>query len=286
VRLVEIRRCPVKSMQGELPAEAALGTMGLVGDRAYGLVDLETGAVASAKDPRRWSSLLAVSARYPGEPGPDQPVTITLPGGADVSSADADIDERLSEAAGRRVALRSTPPEGAAYDEVWPLVVGLAPDELVASMQTGETDDGEPVSRNPVGMFAAGTFQDLAPVTLLTTASLRAAKQLHPAGDWDPARFRMTMLIDVDDEGFVENGWVGRTVRVGPVRLSVFGPTPRCVMTTLAQPGLPADREVLKTLARHNREEYAGIGRFACLGVYANVDRVGTVAVGDAVEVS
>jgi uncharacterized protein YcbX len=284
MRLVEIRRCPVKSMQGEMPREAVLDVTGVVGDRVYALVDTETGTLASAKDPRRWASLLGFSAQFAGDAGPGQPVTITLPGGERVASSDADVDARLSAAAGRAVTLSSTPSAGAAYDEVWPDIEGLAPDGFLASLESGQTSDGETISSNPVGMLAPGTFQDVAPVTVLTTGSLRAARQLHPDGDWDPRRFRMTMLIETEGDGFVENDWIDRTLSVGEVRLSVFAPTPRCVMTTLAQPGLPADRAVLKTVARHNRAEFPGVGMFACLGVYASVEAGGTVRAGDAVE--
>ena len=37
----------------------------------------------------------------------------------------------------------------------------------------------------------------------------------------------------------------------------IVGPTPRCVMTTLAQPGLPKDSAVLKTIARIGLKELA-----------------------------
>lgn len=273
-------------MQGEAPAEVSLDASGVVGDRAYALVDVQTGAVVSAKDPRQWAGLLGFSARFSAEPGRGQPVTITLPGGAAVSSTDPSIDAQLSSAAGRTVTLSGAPASGASYDEVWPDIDGLAPDEFVASLRTGQTSAGEAVTALPVGMLAPGTFQDVAPVTILTTASLRAARHLHPAGDWDPRRFRMTILIDADGDGFIENDWLGRTLAIGTVRLAVFAPTPRCVMVTLAQPDLGADREVLRTVARHNRAEVPGAGRFACLGAYANVDSAGTIRVGDPVELT
>jgi uncharacterized protein YcbX len=286
MHVVEIRRCPVKSMQGEMPVEVTLDATGVVGDRAYALVDTDTGAVASAKDPRRWAGLLGFAARFSAEPGPRQPVTITLPGGSELSSTQADVDARLSAAVGREVTLSPVPSAGAAYDEVWPDIEGLAPADFLASLQSGQTSDGETVSANPVGMLAPGTFQDVAPVTVLTTGSLRAAQRRHSGGDWDPRRFRMTMLVDTDGDGFEENDWVGHTLTVGAVRLSVFAPTPRCVMTTLAQPGLGVDREVLRTIARHNRAEFAGVGVFACLGAYANVEVAGTIRVGDNAELS
>lgn len=273
-------------MQGETPSEVIVGATGVAGDRAYALVDGETGAVASAKDPRRWAALLGFSARFSAEAGHGQPVTITLPGGVKVSSTDPDIDAKLSSAAGRTVALSRAPASGASYDEVWPDVDGLAPEEFVASLRTGQTSAGEAVTANPVGLLAPGTFQDVAPVTILTTASLRAARRLYPVGDWDPRRFRMTILIDADGDCFIENYWLGRTLTIGAVRLSVFAPTPRCVMVTLAQPDLGADRDVLTTVARHNRAEVPGAGRFACLGAYASVDVGGTIRVGDNVELA
>jgi uncharacterized protein len=273
-------------MQGETLSQVIIEATGVLGDRAYALVDGETGAVASAKDPRRWAALLGFSARFAAEPGRGRPVTIKLPGDVEVSSADPDIDGQLSSAVGRRVTLSGVPASGATYDEVWPDIDGLAPEEFVGSQRTGLTTAGEAVTANEVGMLAPGTFQDVAPVTILTTASLRAARRLHPAGDWDARRFRMTMLIDADGEGFIENDWVGRTLTIGNVRLSVLAPTPRCVMVTLAQPDLGADRAVLTTIARHNRAEVPGSGRFACLGAYASVDMGGTIRVGDNVELT
>jgi uncharacterized protein YcbX len=273
-------------MLGETPDEVVVDASGVVGDRAYALVDRETGAVVSAKDPRRWAALLGFSAQFSAEAARGQPVTITLPGGAKVSSTDPDIDEQLSSAVGRRVTLSGAPTAGASYDEVWPDIDGLAPAEFVASLQTGHTSTGEAVSANPVGMLAPGTFQDVAPVTILTTASLRAARRLYPEGDWDSRRFRMTIVIDTDGEGFIENDWLGRTLTAGTIRLSVFAPTPRCVMVTLAQPGLNADREVLRTVARHNRAEVPAAGVFACLGAYASVQQGGTISVGDKIELT
>ena len=74
---------------------------------------------------------------------------------------------------------------------------------------------------------------------------------------------------------FVENAWIGHTLAIGDeVRLSITGPCPRCVMTTLAQNDLPKDPGILRTAAQHNQVN---------VGVYASVVRGGTVRRGDAI---
>ncbi|MGI8751692.1 MAG: MOSC domain-containing protein [Acidimicrobiales bacterium] len=281
--VTELRRFPIKSMLGEVLAHVAVGPTGLVGDRAHALVDQETGKVVSAKDPRRWGELLAHRASYIDNPGAGRPILIETDGGGQLRSDAEAIDERLSEAVGRPVRLARVPLPGDSYDDVWPDVEGIAPAAFLDATEIGRTETGERISGLPVGMLAPGTYQDVSPVTVLTTASIRAAAALHPDGDWDPRRFRANVLIDLDDDGFVENTWVGANLVIGDVALNIMAPTPRCVMTTLAQEDLPRDRAVLRTVAAHNRAEVADMGAFACLGAYASVVDVGELAVGDRV---
>jgi uncharacterized protein len=280
--LRQIGRFPVKSMQGESPTEVRVDPGGVVGDRTHGLLDVASGKVASAKDPRAWGQLLGFRAEWAGAPGLEGEIAITLPDGSRTSNRDPDVDDHLSRATGRPVRLCGAPPADAQYDYVWD-VEGIAPEELVTATRTGTNEDGRPVSTIPFGMGAPGTFQDLAPVTILTTASLAAMAVHHPEGDWSVARFRPNLLLDVDGDQLVENDWVGRQLSIGEVVLEVTSLSPRCVMTTLAQPGLPRDRGILQTVARHNRQPFAGYGDFACLGAYASVVIPGRIALGDAV---
>jgi uncharacterized protein YcbX len=60
----ELWRFPVKSMQGERIDASEVTSVGLVGDRAYAVIDADTGRVGSAKHPRLWSGLLQCEARY------------------------------------------------------------------------------------------------------------------------------------------------------------------------------------------------------------------------------
>jgi uncharacterized protein YcbX len=109
---------------------------------------------------------------------------------------------------------------------------------------------------------------------------------LRPESRFAAERFRMNAIVDTSDDGFPENAWVGAAVGIGDgVRLRVRMLDSRCVMVTLAQPDLPADVEVLKTLVEHNRHSIGGRRLYPCAGVYAVVEAPGSIRVGDAVTV-
>jgi uncharacterized protein len=93
VRVAELWRFPVKSLQGERLRTAEIGPLGLAGDRQWALFDLDTGFGLTA---RRVPDLLFASARIR-----DGAVEVVLPDGT-VTADDA----VLSDWAGRRIALR------------------------------------------------------------------------------------------------------------------------------------------------------------------------------------
>jgi uncharacterized protein len=100
---------PVKSMQGE-QVEAV--EIGVVGDRAYALVDTGTGKVLSGKTPRIGTLLLGCQAAFVGAPAGDAtpPVRITLPDGTSLRSDDANAHATLSALFGLEVCLRRALP--------------------------------------------------------------------------------------------------------------------------------------------------------------------------------
>lgn len=123
-------------------------------------------------------------------------------------------------------------------------------------------------------------FFDLGAVHLLTTASLARLRELYAGGDFDARRFRPNVVVELDsgETGFVEDGWIGRALRLGSeVVLEVTDPVTRCVMTTLAQGELPKAPEIMDTTYRHNDNR---------VGVYARVVRGGRVRRGDRVELA
>ncbi|MGH8998311.1 MAG: MOSC N-terminal beta barrel domain-containing protein [Acidimicrobiia bacterium] len=85
---------PVKSMQGQAVGEVVLGPGGLVGDRAYGFVDVETDRLVSAKHPKRYASMLSCRAAFVHRPrvdGPTPPVRVTFPDGTTVDGDQEEI---------------------------------------------------------------------------------------------------------------------------------------------------------------------------------------------------
>ena len=279
---------PVKSMQGEEVDEILLGTGGVAGDRAYGFVDVETGKLASAKRPRRFGALLDCRARFISPPtvdGAAPPVEVIFPDGAVVRTDDddgAELTRRAADLLGREVRLISTVPEGLALDELIPQIEGLGENALEALQTDPPDSQGDRFIPIPVAMAAPGTMLDLAAMHVLATSTLRRLADEHPDGEWDPRRMRPNVLIDDSAEPGNEDDWLGCDLHIGEQTVvHIVGPTPRCVMTTLAQPGLPKDSGILKTVARLNLKEMDALGQFACAGSYAEVVTPGVVRRGD-----
>jgi uncharacterized protein YcbX len=255
-RVVGIWRYPVKSMLGEELDATQVTERGLLGDRAFAMIDAQTGKVASAKNPRLWPRLFDFRAAYVEPPRDSRflpPARITPPDGESLSTEQADVESRLSAAVGRRVTLARAAFAGATAEGYWPDHDWLQHRDEVFEFQLPE-----------------GTFFDGATIHVITTATLARLQRLAQTSRFDVRRFRPNFLIEptTDDEGFVENGWIGKTITVGEVALRIDGPCPRCVMTTLCQGELPKDPGVLRTVVEANAGN---------VGVYAAVLRSGRV---------
>jgi uncharacterized protein len=274
--VVSLWRYPVKSMMGEELNAAETTERGLLGDRAYALVDSTDGKVASAKNPRKWPHLFDFRAAFVDPPRSGAkvpPVRITLPEGRVVSSDQSDVNQILSRALKREVTLDVTErgqreivestfpnPWTPTAEEYWPDMEGLEFRDTVTDFNLPE-----------------GTFFDCAVVHVLTTATVDRLRELYPEGRFEVRRFRPNIVVEIASgvKDFVENAWIGGTLAIGDaVRLSLTGPCPRCVMTTLSQGDLAKDPGILRTAAQHNH---------ANVGLYASVVRGGTVRRGDAI---
>lgn len=160
MRVAELWRYPVKSVQGERLDSATLTADGVEGDRRYAIFDLDTGYGLTA---RRAPELLFAHARLTGEG-----VEIALPDGSIAEDNDA-----LSAWLGKPVALRPAAAKGERrYEDL---------------LDFERDEDWEAYGG------AQGPFHDAADVrvSLVSTATL---------GDWDRRRFRSNVLLDGSGE--------------------------------------------------------------------------------------
>jgi len=250
-------RYPVKSMMGERVETVVVTERGILGDRAYALVDQSTGKLGSVKNPRKWGFLLTCRARFAEPVESDEtvpPALITLPDGACLPTNRPETAAILSELLGREVSIASGGAAQPRLEKYWPNIDSLEHRDEVTDQATLEN-----------------SFFDGDPVHILTTASLSALTALYPTGNFDARRFRPNIVIYTppDQSSFVENDWVGHTLAIGPqVRFQIKSPTSRCVITTLAQSELPRDLGILKSAAEYNA---------ANVGVYATVLHGGVI---------
>jgi uncharacterized protein len=285
--VAELWRFPVKSMRGEQLQELTVTERGVSGDRAYALIDTETGKVASAKSVKLFPDLLACRAAFVEPPRANRdvpPVRIDLPNGRSVTSDSRDGDRALSAYFRRNVRLARAAPDDFTIDQYHPDVEGADPGgnrDTVVAQKLGSALFAALGMESPVPV---GAFFDVFPLSVMTTSTLSRLSELRPQSRFEPRRFRMNIIVRTERPGFVENGWVGHELGLGDgARINVALLDPRCVMTTLAQEDLPQDSDVLRTLVHHNRMQVGDLGQFPCAGVYAVVAAPGTVRTGDGV---
>ncbi len=157
LRVAELWRFPVKSLQGERLDSAALGPQGIEGDRRFAIFDVGTGFGLTA---RREPDLLFASAALRDDGGVD----ITLPDGTVARD-----DEALSAWLGRRVELRRAD--------------AAVPRRYVNPGDAENDADWQPFEG------ANGAFHDSgrARVSLVSRATI---------GDWPQRRFRANVVLE------------------------------------------------------------------------------------------
>ncbi len=210
MRVVELWRYPVKSLQGERIDSVSVAPGGLEGDRQFAIFDVESGLGLTG---RRVPELLFGSARLRDGGA----VEITMPDGSV-----AEDDEALSSWLEREVALRSVVSE-------------------VARRYENPVDfEHETTSAWERFEGAEGAFHDSpsARVSLVSSGSL---------GSWDRRRFRSNVLLDGAGEDALVGSRVRLgdamlevTKRIGRCVMTTRG----------QPGGIEPDLDVLRTIAR------------------------------------
>ena len=277
----QLWRYPVKSMIGGQVDTVDLDLLGVVGDRTWAVRDLERGGIRGAK---KIGTLMQLAAHDL----PEGQVEITLPDSSTTRTDDDDVHERVSEALGHPVRLERLRPA----DDLDHYRRGEpdSDDMMVELRGIFGRDENEPlpdlsVFPPVVVEFESppGTYYDVFPLLVMTTAAHRALARALPDSNVDIRRFRPSIVIDTGDDGadastpgHPEFDWAGRRATIGTATIEFGAPCPRCVMVTREiDDAVAADRAVLRHIIRDLDQN---------LGTYATIIEPGTVRRGETLE--
>jgi len=246
MRVAALWRYPVKSMQGETCDELRFEGSGVAGDRGFGVMDLGSRTIISAK--REGRLLEAGASLANGE------LSVRLPGGPEMDPGD-ELDESMTRWLGRPVRLVDAKSHGIATFE--------SPEDFEHDDSKLERWEGAP-----------GRFVDDSPLHFLTTADLEQLARERPDLQWDVRRFRPNIVIAAEP-GALTVLERGQRLTMGEVEIEIENGCTRCVMTTRPQPGnLDRQLDILRhTHASHDSQ----------VGQRARVVGAGILHVGDLV---
>lgn len=229
VRVTGLWRYPVKSMQGEALGRVELTEVGVAGDRCFGVLDVASGTVVSAK---RDGRMLEASARLVGPA-----LRVALPGAPERGPGGA-LDAAMGSWLGREVRLVAADP--------------LRPARFESSGDFEHEDAGVTAFEG-----VAGSLVDSSPLHLLCVGELESLAAERPELDFDLRRFRPNVLLDAAHPPKARARY-----RLGGATVEVVKACERCVMTTRPQPGgIERELEVLRHLASQHASRLGMLAR-------------------------
>jgi uncharacterized protein YcbX len=249
-------RYPVKSMRGEELDEIFAGFSGVYGDRLF--------AFRSSASPKGFPYFIARDQREmlrfrPRFRHPDK--------------AAAPVNLREAESIGPGVNPVYADPSDLMVDVETPAGNTLAIDDpALIDMLRNELDDKHQLTL----LRSERAITDCRPVSLLALQSVRQLAE-ETGATVDKRRFRANIYLDLTSaEGFTEDRFVGRSLRVGSkVILSILERDPRCMMITLDPDTGAKAPALLKKVA----QAHSGM-----TGVYGALLAEGMIRKGDPVE--
>lgn len=250
-RVESLWRYPVKSMCGEDLRQAFIGFAGVHGDRLYAFRSPASPAGFPYLTAREKHAMLLHRPRF------RHPERAALP-------------LNLAEAEGMAPGINPAPadPLDLALDVETPDGRVLAIDDPALARGLGDAlrltrSDKAITDCRPVSLFSVQTARRLGEELGRTV---------------DKRRFRANVYLDLDAPGFAEDGFVGRTLRLGAkAMVAVIERDPRCALVTLDPDTAERDFQVLKTVTTTHE---------GMAGVYAAVLVEGVVRPGDTVSVA
>ena len=249
-------RYPVKSMGGEQLAEAFMGFSGVYGDRCYAFKNSEARKGFPYLNANVQQRMLLYNPRFRH---PER------------AAAPPNLAEAMSIAPGANPA--NGDPQDMSLDVVTPTGAVVAVDDPALLGMLGE---GIGAQNRLTLVRSDRALTDCRPVSLISRQTVRQIEE-EVGVAVDQRRFRANIYVDLAaGDGFGEDGWVGRKLRIGPrVVVAVLERDPRCKMISLDPETGGHDTRVLREVAQAHE---------AHAGVYCAVLAEGVVAKGDAVE--
>jgi hypothetical protein len=219
---------------------------------------------------------VASCKRHPGllgfratQAGDDAPVVVEAPDGRVFRPDDPGASEIVSAALGHPMRFERDPgPAEVAGIDRATVFAGVPIEDMNVPWTAGTLPDHFELR--------PGAYVETGPLLVLSAATLELLGRLRGA-PVDRRRFRPNVLVASVPEAavFAEDGWMEHRIALGPeVLLRDLSPVPWCVTCTLPVDELPRDRGVLRAVATHHA---------ATLGVYGEVERPGTIHLGNAV---
>lgn len=176
------------------------------------------------------------------------------------------IDARLDEATRTvtlthpdRPALTFRPDDPAQQQDFLDWVLPLCPPERAQPAR---------VVTLPVRGYTDTDYPSVSILNLASNAALSAAMGM----DLSPRRWRGNLWLS-GGTAWEEEGWIGKTLSIGDVRLEIIEPIKRCKATTANPETGKVDADTLQALRATRGEQW--------MGVYARVVAGGTVSTGD-----
>src|SRR5712691_3472039 len=255
-RVKSLWRYPVKSMRGEELEELFAGFSGVYGDRLFAFRSSASPKGFPYRTGREQRQMLRYRARFRQPDKAARPINLTeaegmAPGVNPVSATPAELMVDVKTPDGETLAI-----DNPALIDM--LRAGIDEKQQLTLLRS----DRAMTDCRPLSLFAVQSAIKLGEETGITV---------------DKRRFRANVYLDLtSSEGFAEDEFVGRSLRIGSkVVNSVLERDPRCMMITLD----PDTGEKAPALLKKVAQAHSGMA-----GVYGAVLMEGTLRKGDPVE--
>ena len=247
-------RYPVKSMRGEELDEMFAGYLGFYGDRLFAFKSSASPKGFPYLTGREQRQMLRYRPRFRAPDKAARPINLTEAESLSANPVSADLADLM-------VDVETPTGETVAIDN-----------PALIDMLRADIDEKHQLTL----MRSGRAMTDCRPVSIF---SLQSARQLaeETGTPVDKRRFRANVYVDLASaEGFTENEFVGRSLRIGPkVVVTILERDPRCMMITLD----PDTGEKAPAILKKVAQAHDGMA-----GVYGAVMVEGMVHKGDSVE--